>query len=85
MIGDTSELGSLSQQSMENRKHPTWNGLTKSLNDFQMVSNASTNLEVISEIVEAMDADVYGIVKEVIAYHDITIDANDVIESNDVS
>ena len=42
-------------------------------------------MEVISEIVEAMDADVYGIVKEVIAYHDITIDANDVIEANDVS
>ena len=44
-----------------------------SSSDFQMVSNASTNLEVISEIVEAMNA-----------YGDRTNDANDVSEANDV-
>ena len=44
-----------------------------------MASNTSTNLEVISEIVEVMNVD-----EEVIAYVDRTNDANDESEANDV-
>ena len=49
-----------------------------------MVSNTSTNLEVISEIFQDMNVDVYSIIEKVIAHDDRTIDANDESEANDV-